>query len=200
MKICITLDDVIRAKTKMFGKIYKQRIDNDINLSELDVTTNDMSEVFKFESKEAYNKFLYEDYPFEIFAEAPVVSRMLDKHFNLWHIGIADKYGDKVEILLANPYEFNTSIGFTCFFLSQIATRVRKFVFPKNSSDIWNECDVLVTADPKLLSEKPSEKISVKIEMPYNENAEADYSYENLEAFIEKAEDDIIKKYEYVQN
>ena len=98
-----------------------------------------------------------------------------------------------MEILLANPYEFNTSIGYTCFFLSQIATRVREIYFPKNSADIWEKCDVLVTADPKLLSEKPEGKKTVKIEMPYNEGIEADFTYSGLDKFIEEG-NDIIEK------
>ncbi len=106
---------------------------------------------------------------------------------------MADKYGDDVEIILANPYEFNTSIGFTCFFLSQIATRVREFHFPKNSSDIWDKCDVLVTADPKLLAEKPEGKTAIEINMPYHEQLPADYSFAGFGAFLDEGEN-IIEK------
>ena len=192
MKICITLDDVLRAKTKAFGKIYQKYVDKNIDLKSLYVTTNDLSKVFGFTDKKSFNKFLYDDYPFEIFAEAPVVKKMLDKKLNLWHIELSDKYGDDVTLCLANPFEFNASIGFTCFFLSQIATRVREIYFPKNSSDIWNVCDVLVTADPKLLAEKPEDKITVKIEMPYNEELGSDFTYSDLEAFLE--DEEIVEK------
>lgn len=193
MRICITIDDVIRAKTRTFGKVYKKYVDPSIDLQEIDLSTNDLSKSFPFKDKKAYNKFLYEDYPFEVFAEATVASRMLDKNFNLWHISVDDEYGDDVDILLANPYEFNTSIGYTCFFLSQIATRVREIYFPKNSADIWEKCDVLVTADPKLLSEKPEGKKTVKIEMPYNEGIGADFTYSGLDKFIEEG-NNVIEK------
>ena len=190
MKICFTLDDVIRAKTRQFGKILaKSRGLEEDAYSDVDINTNNLGKVFAFESTTDYQEFLYKDYPFEVFAEAPVMERMLDKRFNLWTLDIENKEGcEDIEFMLANPFEFNASIGYTCFFLSQIATRIREFYFPKNSSDIWNKCDVLVTADPKLLAEKPEGKKSVKIEAPYNKDSEADLTYESLSKLIEDEE------------
>lgn len=192
MKICITLDDVLRAKTRQFGKIYKKAFGvDDEFLESRDFSTNDLCQVFEFESREKFNDFLYKDYPFEIFAEALPMERMLDKNFNLWTLKISEE-NEGVDFSLANPFEFNASIGYTCFFLSQIATRIREFYFPKDSSDIWNKCDVLVTAEPKLLKEKPEGKLVVKIDAPYNKDIDADLSYESLSAlmsdekFIEK--------------
>lgn len=192
MKICVTLDDVLRAKTRQFGKIYKKAFGvDDEFLESRDFSTNDLCQVFEFESREKFNDFLYKDYPFEIFAEALPMERMLDKNFNLWTLKISEE-NEGVDFSLANPFEFNASIGYTCFFLSQIATRIREFYFPKDSSDIWNKCDVLVTAEPKLLKEKPEGKLAVKIDAPYNKDIDADLSYESLSAlmsdekFIEK--------------
>ena len=194
MKICFTLDDVLRAKTRQFGKIYKKAFGvDDKFLESRNFTTNDLCEVFEFPSREKYNEFLYKDYPFEIFAEALPMERMLDKHFNLWLLKVKEEDLDnEIEISIANPWEFNTSIGYTCFFLSQIATRVREFYFPADSNDIWKRCDVLVTADPKLLKEKPEGKISVKIEAPYNKDIDADFTYESLGELIK--DEEIIKK------
>lgn len=187
-KICITLDDVLRAKTKQFGKIYKKAIDPGINLDELDLSTNNLATVFNMKAKE-YNKFLYEDYPFEIFAEAPAAQKMLDKNLNLWHIRLNNdrEEEDKVELMLANAKEFNASIGFTYFFLSQMGTRIREVYFPTDSLTIWDKCDVLITADPLLLENKPEGKISVKIKMPYNEKCESDFEYETLSELITDA-------------
>ncbi len=190
MKICFTLDDVIRAKTRQFGKILaKSRGLEEDAYADTEISTNNLGQVFGFENSKEYQEFLYKDYPFEVFAEAPVMERMLDKRFNLWTLDIENKEGcEDIEFMLANPFEFNASIGYTCFFLSQIATRIRDFYFPKNSSDIWNRCDVLVTADPKLLAEKPEGKKSVKIEAPYNKDSEADLTYESLSKLIEDEE------------
>ena len=194
MRVCFTLDDVIRAKSRQFGKIFKKAFGvDDEFLNSRDFSTNDLCKVFEFETKDKYNEFLYKDYPFEVFAEAPVMDRMLDKHFNLWLLKAADdEIGSEFEFLFANPGEFNNSIGFTCFFLSQIATRIREFYFPLNSSDIWTKCDVLVTADPKLLAEKPEGKLSIKIKAPYNEEVEADLTYDSLESLIQ--DEEVFKK------
>ena len=188
MKICLTLDDVIRAKSKQFGKIYKKAFGvDDKFLESRDFSTNDLCQVFEFESREKYNEFLYKDYPFEIFAEALPMERMLDKNFNLWTLKVCDENED-VDFMLSNPFEFNASIGFTCFFLSQIATRIREFYFPSDSSKIWERCDVLITADPKLLKEKPAGKVSIKIDAPYNKEIDADITYESLSKLISDEE------------
>lgn len=179
MKICFTLDDVIRAKTVQIGKIYKRNVNGNIDLDALDFSTNDYQEIFSFKTKADWQKFLYSDYAYEIFGEAPVTTKGVDKEFNLWLIGLQD-IDEEIEVSLANPFEFNASIGFTCFFLSKIASRVREMYFPVDSSEIWNKCDVLVTADPKLIEEKPEGKICVKINMPYNKDLKADYSFDSL--------------------
>ena len=191
MKICFTLDDVIRAKTVQIGKIYKRNINGDIDLDALDFSTNDYQEIFSFKTKADWQKFLYSDYAYEIFGEAPVTTKGADKEFNLWLIGLQD-IDEEIEVSLANPFEFNASIGFTCFFLSKIASRVRELYFPVDSSEIWDKCDVLVTADPKLIEEKPEGKICVKINMPYNKDLEADYSFDSLSDALK--ENNMLKK------
>lgn len=177
--IAITLDDVLRAKTVQIGKIYQKHLNPDIDLEDIDFDDNNYQEIFGFEDKYAWEKFLYEDYAYEIFGEAGVCTKGLNLEFNQWLLDLDDNEED-VSVILCNPYEFNASIGFTCFFLSRMATKCRGFFFPKDSSDIWNKCDVLVTADPKLIESKPEGKICVKIEMPYNEECKADITYESL--------------------
>lgn len=194
MKICITLDDVIRAKTKQIGKIYQKNINKEIELDTLDFSTTDYWKIFGFQSEKDYITFLYQDYAFEIFGEASAVEKMLDKKLNLWHLALNHnkEIRDKVELCLANPMEFNNSIGFTYFFLSKIATRIREVYLPSDSLSIWDKCDALITADPKLLNNKPKNKIAIKIEMPYNEECEADYTYKGLSNFLDDTE--IIQK------
>ena len=186
MKICITLDDVIRAKTQQIGKIYKKHINPKINLEELDLSSEDFYKQFGFEDEKEYKEFLYVDYPFEIFGEASVVEKMLDKNLNLWHIkqDNNDDLDEKIELCLANPFEYNATIGFTYFFLSKIGTRVREVYLPFNALEIWDKCDVLITATPKLLKNKPEGKIVIKIETDYNKDIESDYTYKSLSDFI----------------
>lgn len=187
MRICLTLDDVIRNKTVQFGKIYQKYIDKDIDLEALDITSGDLKEIFGFDSEEDFNNFLYKDYAFEIFAEATTTSKMVDKKLNLWHLSLSER-DEPVELIMANPREFNFSIGYTCFFLSKIAPHAREYYFPKNAMDIWDKCDILITADTMLLDNKPEGKTSVKITMPYNEQCEADYTFGSLDEMLSDKE------------
>ena len=189
MKIAFTLDDVIRNKTKQILKIYNKYVDPNFDTEAVELTTNNYQDILGFESKQEYKKFLYDDYVFEIFAEADPVEKMLDKKLNLWLLSLADEEVDEpIEVILTNPFEFNASIGFTHFFLSKIATRIRETFFPLDSSTIWNRCDVLVTAEPKLIKEKPEGKVVIKIETDYNKDLDADYTYKSLSDMLEDGE------------
>lgn len=194
MKISITLDDVLRAKTAQFGKMYKKYIDNDIDLETIDFSKNNLCKAFGFKTQKEYEKFLYEDYVFEVFGEATTCEKQLDKKLNLWLLSLQDneEVSEPVEVSLSNPMEFNTSIGYTYFFISKMATRIREVFLPAVSSEIWDKCDVLITADPKLLSCKPDNKIAIKIETDYNKECNADYTYDKLSSFI--SDEEIIGK------
>ena len=194
MKIALTLDDVLRNKRQQIFKIYQKYIDSSFNPKEHDLTTNNYQEILGFETKEEYQRFLYEDYVFEIFAEADAVEKMLDKKFNLWTLSVGDQddLDEPIDFIITNPFEFNASIGFTHFFLSKMATRVRETYFPLDSSTIWDRCDVLITAEPKLIKERPEGKKVIKIETDYNKDLAADLTYKSLSELIEDKE--IIKK------
>ena len=69
-----------------------------------------------------------------------------------------------------------------------MATRIRNIFFPADSSEIWDRCDVLITADPGLLNNKPEGKTSIKIENDYNKACEADYTYGSLAEFLQDKE------------
>ena len=45
MKIAITLDDVIRNKSKQIIKIYKKYVDPDFDEDNVDLTTNDFQKI-----------------------------------------------------------------------------------------------------------------------------------------------------------
>lgn len=192
IRIAITLDDVLRAKTQQILKIYQKYINNDVDLGKLNMKNNDFQKILKFKNKKEFHTFLYEDYAFEIFGEASVILPSLDKKLNLWHLDLMNDCNieDEIEVILCNTMEFGSSIGFTHFFLSKIAPKVRETFFPSNSMDIWDRCDILITADNKLIEKTPLNKICVKILTPYNKNIKTPNGgeYNNLLEFIEKNE------------
>ena len=189
IRIAITLDDVLRAKTERICKVYQKYINPSVNFEELDFSTDDFRSILGFNSKSEYYKFLYDDYSFEIFGEAPHMEVALDKKLNLWHLELNDNedIDEELELIITNPKEFNSSIPFTYFFLSKMATRVREIFLPTDSMDIWKKCDILITADPKLIDNAPNNKVCVKIKTPYNEkvNNANGLEFDSLSSFIE---------------
>ena len=191
MKICFTIDDVIRNKTKAFIKAYNKDKGTEIDPDIFEATSSSLKDMFKFKTVKDFYRFLYDDYHFEIFGEAEQCTRMLDKKLNLWLINmheLAYEEEKEIDFMWASPQEFNQSIGDTYFYLSKIATRIREVFFPREPLDIWKKCDVLVTADPLLITNKPEGKTVVKIEMPYNKEASADITYKNLEELLKDEE------------
>lgn len=189
MKIAISLDDVIRAKSKSILKAYN-KLNEEFDIDGVKLDNNNFKNILGFSTDKEYHQFLYEDYVFEIFGEAEVTEKMVDKKLNLWHIDLNnnEELTEQIDLMLVNPFEFNASIGFTYFFLSKIATRIRETFFPTNSVEIYDKCDVLITADPKLLKNKPINKIVVKIETDYNKEEESDFTYKTLTDFLEDKE------------
>ena len=69
-------------------------------------------------------------------------------------------------------------------FLSKIGTKVRNTYFPIDSLTIWDKCDVLITANPNLITNKPDGKQVIKIKTEYNNEVSADYTFNSLSDFL----------------
>jgi hypothetical protein len=80
--------------------------------------------------------------------------------------------------------EYGITIPATYWFISKLGCRAREIYLPVDSMTIWDKCDVLITANPKLLDNKPEGKKSVKIVADYNEECEADFTYNNMLDFL----------------
>ena len=104
MKIAITLDDVIRNKSKQIIKIYKKYVDPDFDEDNVDLTTNDFQKILEYDTIQDYYKFLYEDYAFEIFAEGEVVEKMLDKKKCVYPIEALNSNGLAIIISIGSSY------------------------------------------------------------------------------------------------
>ena len=115
-------------------------------------------------AREVYNRFMYEDYLFEIFASAPMMYKDMDLHVNEFYF----KYKDFADFVIVSK-ENQFSIPSTLFFLSKIRTRMTEFHFVENNEQMWEGLDVLITTDPELL-DTPTGKKLIKLLRPYNEN------------------------------
>ena len=189
IKICITIDDIIRDKKSKIEEYIKKNINPDFDIAQVDFSSKEAPyKLWGFKTPSEYQKFLYEDYAFEIFGSADVAENSIGNKLNLWHIELNDneEINEELELMLANPMEFNNSIGFTYFFLSKIGTRIREVYLPKNSITIWDKCDVLITSDSNLLEKQPNGKVAVKINRDFNKDIPTPNggSFDNLGDFI----------------
>jgi hypothetical protein len=145
-----------------------------------------MQALFPFNSKSSYYNFVYSDYAFELYAKCPTSTRNLSAELNdFTEKTLKDlDVEEDIELMFVSPFEYGQSIGNTYFFISKLGTKIRETYFPKDSSTIWDKCDVLISANPLLLDSKPEGKVSIKIKTEYNVESKADYTFNSLSAFI----------------
>lgn len=180
MKIGISINEVLRDFIGQLTYTYNKYI-KEINIKEGEVTSFNLLEFFPFNNIDELNKFLYLEAPLEIFGHADQISDGLMNHFNQFLMDIQDDGEHEIEIV---SKEANKSIPATFFFLSKTGCRVENIRFVKNAIKEWDGLDVLITANPDALINKPSGKISIKINASYNKDIKADLEINSILDFI----------------
>jgi hypothetical protein len=129
---------------------------------------------------------MFEEYAMELFGHAPSTemtsfNMLNDLYFNL---------RDDNELLVVSR-EIGKSKPSSLFFLSKFGCLLEKVVFFSDitTNDMWNQVDILLTADPMLLLDKPTNKIVVKFNTSYNKQISSEYEVSSLSEF-----DEILKK------
>lgn len=194
MKIAIDINDVIRDYSGQFKRIYQKYVDFTFEIEDDKITSLNFSEIFPFKSEDEYNKFKYIDYPYEIYARAESMDKVLPFRLNDWlQNTMRDFEKDKIpEIMFVSPFEANLTIQATIAFLAKLPTRIREIYFPIDSSTIWDRCDILITANPLFLNNVPEGKTVIKINMPYNKDIECEYSFNSMMDVIQDENETII--------
>ena len=126
-------------------------------------------EKIKLSPKEVFNRFLYQDYILEIFAGSSLMYKGFDLQFKNFYLHFKDKF----EIVIISKENF-FSIPLTLSFLALLRSNVSKYVFTETYEDAWNNCDILITANPELLTNIPEGKLVIKILKPFNAKIKAD--------------------------
>jgi hypothetical protein len=175
------------------GKTYK--LDSDGNTEEntennefkyeiiSEVTTADLLNHFKFQSKDELYDFLYRDHTMEIFGHAGSVETYSMNDFNELYLDLRDNH----DILILSD-EIGKSKPASLFFLSKFGCLVEtvKFYSEYTIKDMWDYVDVLVTANPRLLDECPDDKMVIKFNTPYNKNIDVMYSISTIKELKNK--------------
>ena len=152
-----------------------------------------MEILLPFSSNEQYRRFVYEDYPFELYGKCPIVDKNLGRDLNEWlEFELPD---EDIEVMFVSPMECDLTIQSTYSFLAKIGSRVREVYFPIDSATVWDKCDVLITANPRFFTSKKDGKKIVKINKEYNKECVADFDYDSLldiiqdKTFVNKLDD-----------
>ena len=193
MKIAIDLNDVIRDYTNNFIKEYLLNYNREYNTEELSIWTNDMESVLPFKTQRAYQKFVYEDYAYELYGKCDTCGRKLTMELNEWLLNLHDlDIDENIDAMIVSPMEFGPTIAYTYFFLSKLNCNLREVYLPVDSTTIWDKCDILITANPNLIKNCPEGKTVVKIDFEYNKDIDTKYHFRDLSALM-KDENNILK-------
>jgi len=186
--IGITLNEVIRDFVGQFQYTYNKYIaESDKEIIDTDYSKFNLLEIenLKFKKIEELNNFIYREAPLEIFGHADQLYEYLNVKFNEFLLDIEDEENHEIVLI---DVEHDKSIPATNFFLSKTGIRFRNIKFVQRKEQIWDNVDILITANPKLLENKPEGKKSIKIDFKYNEESPSDVHYNSLFEFIDDRE------------
>ena len=183
------LRDTIGKVEQTYEKFYLSQTDGIEEENEfqyemiLPVTSLDLNKHFKFQSDEELYSFLYEEFAMEIFWHAQ--SSEYSTFNDLQQIYL--KYRDENDLLIVSD-EIGKSKPATLFFLSKFICQLEKIKFYSNITinSMWDEVDILLTSNPALLLDNPSNKIVVKYETEYNKDIESEHTVKTLNEFDDK--------------
>jgi len=122
-----------------------------------------------------FNKFVYEEYIFDLFANAPIIDNCAIYLNQL----IFDLKNDHDIYIVGTDEKFIT-VPFTNSFLSKNSIKSRYQIFTKKPEECWDFVDVMITTNPKVLLSKPENKKTIKINKEYNKDIISDVEIDSI--------------------
>lgn len=155
------------------------------------VTSLDLGSHFSFPSKDELYSFMYEEYTMELFGHAPSTEMLSFNILNDIYYNLRNIY----DLMIVSD-EIGRSKPSSLFFLSKFGCLVEKVFFYSEitKNNMLDEVDILLTANPDLLLNKPDNKIIIKFITDYNKNIKSEYeisSLSDLELTIKKIEENV---------
>lgn len=193
MRIGIEINGVLRNTIGKLELVYKKYlIDKTDGIEDeesfnyemiLPVTSLDLRKHFTFPNDEEYFSFLYEEFPMEIFGHAGSTETMTFNDLNDFY----NEFRSEHEIIIVSD-EIIKSKPASLFFLSKFGCLVEKIKFYSNitKNTMWNEIDILLTANPDLLLNKPIDKKTIKFNTEYNKDIESEIEIKSIKELKDK--------------
>jgi len=192
MRLAIDIDGVLRDTFLKIEQTYQKFFIDELELVDDDFKyeikkpfdTPNFENHFIFKTEDEYFSFLYEEFTMEIFGHSP------SSEMSTFHTlsDIYKKYKDKVDFVLISKQIGKTKPA-TLFFISKFGCEIDKIIFYNKLTEnkIWDEFDVLLTANPDLLNQNHN-KTLIKYETSYNSGITSELTIESLRDLDEKIE------------
>ena len=198
MRICIEMNGVLRDTLLKFRQLYEKfYVDPQLDITEDQEKTFEYKVVepidslnlmnhFLFPTQEEFYSFMYEEHPMEIFGHSPSVEMSTMNDLNDFYY----KFRDNHDILIVSD-EIGKSKPASLFFLSKFGCLVEKVKFYSETTlnSMWDEVDVLLTANPDLLLKQPDGKKVIKFETEYNKHIDSELTITTLKELKNKLEE-----------
>jgi len=220
MKIGFELNGVLRDTIEKFRQTYErylideeydeklktyEAIDNNEDYKEIlnqvetpfkyevlsEPNSLDLVKHFAFPNNDELYNFMYQEFPMQIFGHAPSAEMTSFNDLNDLYVKLRDEH----DLLIVSD-EIGKSKPASLFFISKFGCLLEKVKFYSNQTikSMWDEVDVLLTANPDLLLNYPQNKIVVKYETKYNKHVSSPYTISSLKEF-ESMLENILKQY-----
>jgi len=192
MRIGIEVNGVLRNTIDKITQTYQKfLIDKTDGIEEdgdfkyemtLPIESLNLSDHLKFQNEEELYTFLYEEFPMEIFGHAQSTEYNTFNDLNELYLKLREDH----ELIIISD-EIGKSKPATLFFLSKFGCQFEKVKFYSNYTinSMWNEIDVLLTSNPALLLDYPSDKIVIKYNTVYNKHSESSISINSIKELEE---------------
>lgn len=196
MRVGIEINGVLRNTVLKFRQIYERfYIEPFLDLPEKPefeykitepLDTLKLQDHFSFPSEDEFYKFMYEEHPMEIFGHSPSVEMSTMFDLNDFYYDMRENH----DILIVSD-EIEKSKPASLFFLSKFGCLIEKIKFYSETTinSMWDELDILLTANPELLLKKPDNKIVIKFETEYNQNVDCEHTIRKFKELKNKLEE-----------
>lgn len=196
MRIGIEMNGVLRDTILKFRQLYEKFL-IDPQIDEINqegfkyeikdpINSLDLSKHFIFPSEDEFYSFMYEEHPMEIFGHSPSVEISTMNILNEVYYDLRDNH----DLLIVSD-EIGKSKPASLFFLAKFGCLLEKVKFYSETTlnSMWDEVDILLTANPNLLLNKPEDKIVIKFETDYNKEIDTQFKIKSLSELKNKLEE-----------
>jgi hypothetical protein len=146
------------------------------------ITSLSIQNHFTFKDEEELYSFLYEEFPMEIFGHSQSTEYSTFNDLNEIYVKLRNDH----DFIIVSD-EIGKSKPASLFFLSKFGCEFEKVKFYSNTTinSMWNEIDVLLTANPALLLEHPLDKVLIKYNTEYNNEIITKYEINKIKELEE---------------